>query len=176
MFDEPLLSSSSSHGLVLWAALKAWWALRCETRYRGTTPSLDDFVAKWVGDMEAWRAERDLSLSKVDLQHLTARLLSWFEGGMLQQRQPAPGVFPAQRAAAPGNAKERKWGVYRDPRNAVHTVRTQCKLCYVGNYLNPSFGLFSSVGCSKTDCFTLLVDGGCGTFELPPIFTHLQPF
>ena len=34
---------------------------------------------------------------------------------------------------------------------------TQCKLLYVGNYLNPSFDLFSLVGCSITESFTLLV-------------------
>ena len=50
---------------------------------------------------------------------------------------------------------------------------TQCKFLYVGNYWNPSFGLFAPVGCSITDIFTLLVDGGCGTFELPPIFYPL---
>ena len=32
-------------------------------------------------------------------------------------------------------------------------VCTQCKLLYVGNLLNPSFGLFSPVGCSITDFF-----------------------
>ena len=53
---------------------------------------------------------------------------------------------------------------------------TQCKLLYVNNYFNPSFGLFSLAGCSITDVFTLFVDGGCGTFELPPFFTHFQPF
>ena len=60
--------------------------------------------------------------------------------------------------------------------NAVHVVRTQCNLLYVRNYLNPSFGLFSLVGCSITECFMLLVHRGCGTFELPPMFTHFQPF
>ena len=60
--------------------------------------------------------------------------------------------------------------------NVVHVVRTQCKLLCVSNYLNPSFGLFSPVGCSITDFFKLLVDAGCGTFKLPPIFTHFQLF
>ena len=41
--------------------------------------------------------------------------------------------------------------------NAAHAVRMQCKLLYVGNYLNPSFGLFSLVGCSITEFSTLLV-------------------
>ena len=84
LLEEPLLSLSSSRGLVVWATLKAQWALRCEARYQGATPSLDDFVAKWVGILEVWRAERDLSLSTVDLQHLLTQLLSWFEGGMFR--------------------------------------------------------------------------------------------
>ena len=53
----------------------------------------------------------------------------------------------------------------------AHTVQTF--VC--GNYLNPSFGLFSPVGCSITNFFAPLVDG-CGIFELPPIFTHFHPF
>ena len=32
--------------------------------------------------------------------------------------------------------------------NAMHTVRTQCKVLYVGNYPNPSFGPFAEVCCS----------------------------
>ena len=36
---------------------------------------------------------------------------------------------------------------------SVPAVRTQCKILYVGNYLNPSFGLFSLVSCSTTDFF-----------------------
>ena len=41
--------------------------------------------------------------------------------------------------------------------NAVHVVHTQCKVLYVSNYLNPSFGPFSQVCCSITGVFTLLV-------------------
>ena len=29
--------------------------------------TLDDFVARWVGVLEVWRVEKDLSLSRVDL-------------------------------------------------------------------------------------------------------------
>ena len=80
----------------------------------GAKPPVDDFVARWLGILEVWRAETDLSLSRVDLQHLLTQLLLWFEGGMFQQRQPAPRVFPTRKAFAPGNAKEHKWGKYRD--------------------------------------------------------------
>ena len=40
------------YGLALWAALKAQWALRCETRFQATHPSLDALVARWVGVVE----------------------------------------------------------------------------------------------------------------------------
>ena len=83
-------------------------------RYQGAAPSLDDFVARWLGILEVWTAEKDLSLSRADLQHLLTQILCWFEGGMFQQRQPAPRVFPACKASTPGNAKEQKWGKYKD--------------------------------------------------------------
>ena len=41
--------------------------------------------------------------------------------------------------------------------NALHAVRTQCKVLYVCNCLNPSFGPFSPVSCSRTGFFVLLV-------------------
>ena len=40
---------------------------------------------------------------------------------------------------------------------SVPAVRPHCKLLYVGNYVNPSFGVFSPVGCSITELFTLFV-------------------
>ena len=49
LLEEPLISLSSSQGLIFWAALKAQWALHREARYQGATPSLDDDVARWVG-------------------------------------------------------------------------------------------------------------------------------
>ena len=55
---------------------------------------------------------------------------------------------------------------YRECRaRSVHV----CNLLYASNSLNPS-GLFSPVGCSVTEVFTLLVDGGCNTS------THFHPF
>ena len=41
------------------------------------------------------------------------QFLSWFDG-MFQQRQPAPGEFPAHKASTLRNTKEQKWGTYRD--------------------------------------------------------------
>ena len=60
--------------------------------------------------------------------------------------------------------------------SSAHTLHTQCKLLYTGNYLNPSYGPFPQVCCPITGFFMLLVHWGCGTFKLPPIFTHFQPF
>ena len=62
------------------------------------------------------------------------------------------------------------------PWDAVHAVHMRSKLLYVGNYLNPSFGPFSPVCCSATGFFYASCALRCGTFELPPIFTHFQPF
>ena len=70
LLEEPALSLQSTQGLVLWAALKAQWALRCEARFQATQSSLDDFVARWVGVLEVWRSEKNWSLSRGDLQHL----------------------------------------------------------------------------------------------------------
>ena len=64
--------------------------------------------------MEVWRAEKDLSLSRVDLQHLIEQLFSWFTGGMFIQKAPSAGVYSAKPTATPGDLKEQKWGKYRD--------------------------------------------------------------
>ena len=60
--------------------------------------------------------------------------------------------------------------------NAVHAVRTQCKLLYVANDLNPSFGPFSQVCCSGF--FRLLAQDAahlnCHPFSA--IFSHFSPF
>ena len=71
-------------------------------------------MARWVGVLEVWRAEKDLSLPGVDLGHLIEQLFSWFTGGMFIQNAPAAGVYPAKPTATPGDLKEQKWGKYRD--------------------------------------------------------------
>ena len=114
LLENPTLSLRTSQGLVLWAALKAQWALRCQARFQGAVPTLDDFVARRVGVMEIWRAKKDLSLSRVDLQHLIEQLFSWFTGWMFIQKAPAAGVYPAKPTATPGDPKEQRWGQYRD--------------------------------------------------------------
>ena len=66
------------------------------------------------GVLEVWRAEKDLLLSRVDLEHLIDQLFSWFTGGMFIQKAPAARVYPAKPTATPGDLKEHKWGQYRD--------------------------------------------------------------
>ena len=56
LLEELALSLQSTQGLVLWAALKAQWALHCEAGFQGVQPSLDDFVACWMCILEVWRA------------------------------------------------------------------------------------------------------------------------
>ena len=65
---------SCTQGLVLWLALKEQLSLRCEVRFQAAAPLLDDFVAQWAQVLETWRADRDMSLSRLDLQHLLDQL------------------------------------------------------------------------------------------------------
>ena len=60
--------------------------------------------------------------------------------------------------------------------NAMHTVRTQCIVLYVGNYLNPSFGPFVEVCCFIIGYFKLLMHFGYDTFEPFPIFIYFHLF
>ena len=62
---------------------------------------------------------------------------------------------------------------------SAHAVRTQCKVLYVGNYPNPSFGPFAEVCCSIVGflsflCIQDMTNLNC--HSLSPIFTHLYPF
>ena len=63
-----------------------------------------------------------------------------------------------------------------DQGNAMHAVRTQCKVLYVGNYPNPSFGPFAEVCCSIVGFFKLLMHPGYDKFELSFIITYFHPF
>ena len=97
-------------GLVLWVALKAQWSLRCEARFEGAVPTLDDFGAVGGGIGGLAGRKNNFSLSRVDLQHLIEQLFSWFTGGMFIQKAPAARVYPAKPTAMPGDLKEQKWG------------------------------------------------------------------
>ena len=56
----------------------------------------------------------------------------------------------------------------------MHAVRTQCKVLYFGNYLNPSFHPFAEVCCFKF--FKPLMHSGYDIFELSSIFSCFQSF
>ena len=85
-------------------------------------------------------------------------------------------LVPPAKPAAKSSPKVAKSRAKPSTKGMPCTQCAHSAILYVGNYLKPSVGLFSPVGCSITDFFPLLVDGGCGTFELPPIFTHLAIF
>ena len=57
----------------------------------------------------------------------------------------------------------------------MHTVCAQCKVLYVGNYPNPSFGPLAEVCCSM-GFFELLMHLGYDIFELLSIFTYFHLF
>ena len=59
---------------------------------------------------------------------------------------------------------------------SAHAVRTQCKVLYVGNYPNPSFGPFVEVCCSIVGFFKLLMHPRYDKFELSFIITYFHPF
>ena len=68
--------------------------------------------------------------------------------------------------------------VAHDCGNAVHAVRTQCKVLYVGNSLNPGFGPLSRVCCSMTGflrflCIEDVAHLSCDPFST--IFSHFSP-
>ena len=59
--------------------------------------------------------------------------------------------------------------------HSAHAVRTQCKVLYVGNYPNPSFGPFAEVCCSIVGFLKLLMHSGYDKFELSFIITYFHP-
>ena len=116
--DHPLLSLTSTQGLILWAGSKVQWGLRCRAKYQRVAPVLDEFIAGWAGLLRAWRAEKDMSCSRRDLCRFVEILDGWFVNPHM------PRIFPAQ-PQQPTNAKpvkqrdklqekEEKWGKYRD--------------------------------------------------------------
>ena len=47
--DHPLLSLTTTQGLLLWAGLKVQWSLRCWAKYQKRMIVLDEFIAGWAG-------------------------------------------------------------------------------------------------------------------------------
>ena len=51
--DHPLLSLTTTHGLLLLAGLKVKWSLRCRAKYQKQMPALGEFIAGWAGVLGA---------------------------------------------------------------------------------------------------------------------------
>ena len=115
LLEEPLLSLQTTQGLVLWAGPRAQWKLRCEVKYQHRQVSLEDFVAAWVGVLESWRGERNISCSRVDLRHLIAQLHSWAEHKTMFHRAPQAPTTAKLPSARPDplKLKEEKWGSHK---------------------------------------------------------------
>ena len=64
-----------------------------------------------MGVLEVWGVEKDVTLSRPDLQHLL-ELLLWFDGGVFQKRMPHPRGFPKKPMATTMDLKEKKWVKY----------------------------------------------------------------
>ena len=115
LLEEPLLSLQTTQGLVLWAGLRAQWKLRCEVKYQHRQVSLEEFVAVWVGVLEIWRGERNMSCSRVDLRHLIAQLHSWADHKTMFHRAPQAPTTAKLPSARPDplKLKEAKWGSHK---------------------------------------------------------------
>ena len=73
---------------------------------------LQYFVALWMGILEAWTGEKNLSCSRADLHHLLAELQGWFELATMFQRKPAAPTTAAKPVAVQPqvSVKEAKLG------------------------------------------------------------------
>ena len=61
LHEHPLLSLTTTRGLVLWAGLKCQRDLRCRVKYQGMPPVLDECIAGSASILRRWRLERDMS-------------------------------------------------------------------------------------------------------------------
>ena len=115
--DFPLLSLTSTQGLLLWAGLRAQLNLRCRAKYQHQPSTLDEFIAGWAGVLRRCGAESNMSVPRRDLFLFVKILDGWFDN-------PAnPGIFqgPPQQPTTVGGkpqvdklqAKEEKWGAYK---------------------------------------------------------------
>ena len=115
--DFPLLSLTSTQGLLLWAGLKAQWKVRCRAKYQHQPSTLDEFIAGWAGVLRRWRAESNMSVPRRDLFLFVKILDGWFD------KRAMPGIFqgPPQQPTTVGGkpqvdklqAKGEKWGAYK---------------------------------------------------------------
>ena len=83
----PLLSITTTQGLLLWAGLKAQSNLRCRAKYQHQPATLDEFIAGWAGVPRRWRAESNMSVPRCDLFFFIKLLDGWFDNPAM------PGIF-----------------------------------------------------------------------------------
>ena len=107
LYDEPALSLQSTQGLVPWAALKAQWSLRCEVRFQVVAPSLDDFVACWLGVLKRACRCPDLICSTSWINSCCGLM-----GECLNRGCKSRGFNPKKSVVAPMDLEEKKWGHY----------------------------------------------------------------
>ena len=115
--DFPLLSITTTQGLLLWAGLKAQWNLRCRAKYQHQPAAQDEFIAGWAGVLRRWLAESNMSVPRRDLFFFINILDGWFDNPAM------PGIFqgPPQQPTTVGGGpqvdkqqmKEAKWGAYK---------------------------------------------------------------
>ena len=72
--ERPLLSLTTTQGLVLWAGFKVQWNLWCQPKYKRVCRVLEEFIAGWAMVVRHWRSERDVSCLRGDLCHLVGAL------------------------------------------------------------------------------------------------------
>ena len=58
-----------------------------------------DYVAMWVGVLEGWRGERNISCNRADLRHLIAQLQGWCESETMFIRAPTVPTTAAKPSA-----------------------------------------------------------------------------
>ena len=118
LHEHPLLSLTTTQGLILWAGVKVQWNLRCRAKYQKKAPVLDEFIAGWATVLRRWRSERDMSCARSDLHRFVGILDGWFDNPHMPQNFKSK-LMPPTNAQPPKRQdklalKEAKWGGYRD--------------------------------------------------------------
>ena len=75
--DHPLLSLTTTRGLIIWAAVQSSWSLRCAQVVHQPTHGLDEFVATWLSKLEQWRSNRGCTVPGKDMSTIIGQRLSW---------------------------------------------------------------------------------------------------
>ena len=74
--EHPLLSPTTTQGLIIWAAVQSSWSLRCAQFLHPQTHGLDEFVAAWLSKLEQWRSRRGCTVPGKDMSTIIGQLLN----------------------------------------------------------------------------------------------------